>query len=92
MSGHRPWPVDPTKMGACDYDEITEAMTRHGRARRRQRKPYSIECRLVPTSDKSFVHGRYRSGTERDLAFAVLTGKGERELRGWSRTEWRKVG
>lgn len=102
MAGHRPWPLDPTQLGAFDYDEITAAESRPGKSRADRRKPYRIETRLIPTSEDSithifgldqwFIHKRYETEAQRDFAFRVLVKKSKREFRGWSRTEWRKVG
>ncbi len=102
MAGLRhPEQPDPTQLGAYDYDEATAAQGRRVRTKKDRKKPYVIESRLVPTSkesivyamglDKWFVHGRYETKRARDQAYNVLVKKSEREMRGWSRTEWRKV-
>jgi len=107
MAGRRPWPPDPTRQDAFDYDEDTARIARrhkhgyHFRSKADRRKPYSIESRIIPTEesiirtlglDQWFAHGRYTTEARRDQAFEVLVAKSERELRGWSKTEWRKVG
>lgn len=107
MAGHQPFPPD-SRQGAFDYDEDTAMIARrhkhgyHFRSKEDRRKPYTIECRLIPLSknslivtfglDRWFVHGRYDSGTARDLAFVLLTVKAEHEMKGWGSMEWRKVG
>ena len=108
MAGRRPWPPDPCKNGAFDYDEDTAMMQRrvkygtHFRTKADRRKPFAIETRLIPLYKNSligilglgewFTHGRYETKARRDQAYDVLVSKSERELRGWSRTEWRKAG
>lgn len=101
MAGHRPWPPDPT-LGAFDHDEANAARDRGTESKKDRKKPYTIESRLVPPDktsiiytfglDQWFVHGRYSSGTVRDLAFTLLVTKAEHEMKGWGNVEWRKVG
>lgn len=100
MAEHRPWPPDPIQHGAYDYDEAMARAERHVKVPRQ--RPYAIESRLIPTDktsiihtfglDQWFVHGRYTSGTVRDLAFTLLVTKAEHEMKGWGSVEWRKVG
>lgn len=101
MAGHRPWPPDPT-LGAFDHDEANAARDRGTKSKKDRKKPFTIECRLIPADkeplihtfglDQWFVHGRYTSGTIRDLAFTLLVTKAEHEMKGWGNVEWRKVG
>jgi len=101
MAGHRPWPPDPT-LGAFDHDEADAARGRRIKSKKDRKKPYTIESRLVPADKTSivylcglnewFVHGRYETEARRDQAYDILVSKSKREFRGWSSTEWRKVG
>lgn len=102
MPGLRPEPYDPTQLGAFDHDEADAARGRRVKTKKDRKKPYAIESRLISTSEGSiinvfgldqwFIHKRYETEAQRDFAFRVLVKKSKREFRGWSRTEWRKVG
>ena len=99
--GRRPDPIGPTP-GAFDHDEAEAARDRGTKSKEDRKKLYAIESRLVPTDktsivhtfglDQWFVHGRYESGTARDLAFTLLMTKAEHETKGWGRVDWRKIG
>lgn len=101
-------PDPTRQQGAYDYDEDTDMMARrikygqHFRTKADRRKPFAIESRITLTHGKSiaglfgldqwFIHRRYETAARRDFAFNVLVGKSERAFRGWSHTEWRKIG